>query len=244
MCKNDSYRVTGWWRQRKESKETVAKKIEAFLVELRKINSRFEDLYELGHAVSKPVGREIDSSYEGILNCMKEDKQFPDLGYWYWALGPDESITISINESCWSKPNNPANRIMIEFEPIVDESIFSFLKVENLIQILSAIVSVFVPVWGEVYTSNHLMKVNRGRGPIARWILYLSLPQNMIPTMPQGVEVLPMDDKGTIIITTPELFDAENQRHLDIASAITKRLDEAGILDELDCSKRCSSEKI
>jgi hypothetical protein len=233
----EKYYIVGWWRQCKKTKETVAKEIETFLLELGKIDSRFEDLYELGRSVSKSVGKKIDPSYDGILKYMKEDKQFPQLGYDYWVLGPDECITISINESCWSKPNNPANNVMIDFSPIVDESLSDFLKVDVIIKIIQATVKVFKPVEGGMISANHREKVyNKGK-PFTSWVQYLSIPVDTIPPMPEGVRVLPIDESGTLIVTVPELFDAENERHIAIAAEITKRLDEAGILDKLDCTK-------
>jgi len=234
----ESYYLVAWWRQRRVTREEFALCIERFFARLKKVDHRFSNLHKLGTSISRPVGKPIGYSFEDILKDIRENKRFPDLGFTYWAVLPDESISTHINEGTCCKVSNPANSVFIEFEPVLDEKLVNLLKVEKLFKILDGAVEEFKPVWGGIITSKHREQALKfGGEPFASWMLYLPYPIDSIPDMPEGVEIRYIEEKGCVIITTQELFNVENKNHTKIADEVTKRLHRSGLLADLDCTK-------
>ncbi|WP_323394761.1 immunity 52 family protein [Myxococcus guangdongensis] len=82
-------------------------------------------------------------------------------------------------------------------------------------------------------------------GTFVGWIMYLSRRGGAVPPLPAPVRVEPVDDKGTLIVLTPERFTVRNPEHVALAERVRELLDEAGLLKPLQAqpSRRRSASR-
>jgi hypothetical protein len=62
------------------------------------------------------------------------------------------------------------------------------------------------------------------------WVTYLARHLGTVPPLPAPVRIEPVEDKGTLIILTPERFTADNPEHLALAERVRELLARAGLL--------------
>nr|WP_255510354.1 immunity 52 family protein [Myxococcus sp. AB025B] len=70
-------------------------------------------------------------------------------------------------------------------------------------------------------------------GTFIGWVTYLSRHRGTVPPLPAPVRVEPVEDKGTLIVLTPERFTASNPEHVALAERVHELLDRAGVLKPL-----------
>jgi|SRR5215217_2338769 len=62
------------------------------------------------------------------------------------------------------------------------------------------------------------------------WVTYLSNRLGRLPPLPSPVRIEQIEDKGTLIVLTPERFTASNPGHVALAESVRELLDRAGLL--------------
>ena len=60
--------------------------------------------------------------------------------------------------------------------------------------------------------------------------MYFSRQRGTVPPLPAPVRIEPVEDKGALIILTPERFTASNPEHVALAARVQELLDRAGLL--------------
>jgi len=62
------------------------------------------------------------------------------------------------------------------------------------------------------------------------WIMYFPHSRGAVPPLPSPVRVEPVEDKGTLIVLTPERLTAENPEHVELGQHVHELLNRAGLL--------------
>jgi hypothetical protein len=62
--------------------------------------------------------------------------------------------------------------------------------------------------------------------------MYFAHHWGVVPPLPSPVRVEPVEDKGTLVILTPERFTVDNPAHVALADEVRASLDKAGLLKE------------
>lgn len=91
------------------------------------------------------------------------------------------------------------------------------------------------PEWG-VVTSSALrdLQVEDGKaGTFLGWMTYFSHRRGVLPSLPPTLRVEPVEDKGSLVILTPEPFSTANPQHLERVRAVAPMLQQAGLLGPL-----------
>jgi hypothetical protein len=70
-------------------------------------------------------------------------------------------------------------------------------------------------------------------GTSVGWMMYFSRLRGTMPPLPAPVRIEPVEDKGTLVILTPERFTASNSEHVALAARVHELLDSAGMLRKL-----------
>lgn len=70
-------------------------------------------------------------------------------------------------------------------------------------------------------------------GTFVGWVTYFSRRRGSVPPLPAPVRVEPVEDKGTLVILTPERFTAANPEHIALAARVQELLTQAGLLGPL-----------
>nr|WP_275900322.1 immunity 52 family protein [Pyxidicoccus trucidator] len=67
-------------------------------------------------------------------------------------------------------------------------------------------------------------------GTFVGWVMYLSARRGTVPPLPGPVRIEPIEDKGTLIVLTPERFTAANPEHVALAERVGELLARAGLM--------------
>ncbi|AKI99111.1 Hypothetical protein AA314_00738 [Archangium gephyra] len=94
----------------------------------------------------------------------------------------------------------------------------------------------FEPEWG-VATSHELhdevWPESTPGDTFIGWLTYFSHRRGPLPPLPAPVHTEPVEDKGTLVILTPERLTASNPAHVALARDVSERLARAGLLTPL-----------
>ena len=96
-------------------------------------------------------------------------------------------------------------------------------------------VAAWEPEWG-VVTSRSLrqLQVEDGKaGTFLGWVTYFSRRRGVLPPLPPTVRVEPVEDKGSLVILTPERFSTANPEHMERVHTVAPLLRAAGLLGPL-----------
>lgn len=103
-----------------------------------------------------------------------------------------------------------------------------------LTQALRSMVLAWEPDWGVVMSHAHRDLDPSGRGNEGLrigWANYFARNRGPVPPLPAPVRIEPIEDKGTLILLTPERFTAANREHLELAGRVHDLLARAGLLE-------------
>jgi hypothetical protein len=109
------------------------------------------------------------------------------------------------------------------------------LQAPMLARILRAMAVACEPEWGLVTSDEHrdLVAPEAEPGTFTSWLMYISHSRGPLPPLPPPVHVEPVEDKGTLVVLTPERFTVSNPAHLELARDVSERLARAGLLHPL-----------
>jgi hypothetical protein len=129
----------------------------------------------------------------------------------------------------------PGNSCILSLAPEEDLDTERLVRAPVLQQVLRALALACDPEWG-VATSDLLRDTLSETGKVGTflgWVTYFSRSRGEVPPLPAPVQVEPVEDKGTLILLTPERFSASNPAHLELAHRVTETLARAGLLGPL-----------
>ncbi|RKI72480.1 hypothetical protein D7X55_07385 [Corallococcus sp. AB049A] len=66
--------------------------------------------------------------------------------------------------------------------------------------------------------------------PWVGWVTYFSKQRGTVPPLPAPVRIEPVEDKGTLIVLTPERFTVANPEHVALARRVRELLTRAGLI--------------
>ncbi|GMU04728.1 immunity 52 family protein [Corallococcus caeni] len=67
--------------------------------------------------------------------------------------------------------------------------------------------------------------------PWVGWLTYFSRQRGTVPPLPAPVRIEPVEDKGTLILLTPERFTVANPEHVALARRVRELLTRAGLIN-------------
>jgi hypothetical protein len=109
------------------------------------------------------------------------------------------------------------------------------LSLPVLTGVMRAMVLAWEPGWGVATSSTHRMRATEQAmvGAFVGWVMYFGRALGTLPPLPAPVRVEPLEDKGTLVILTPERFTASNPEHVALAATVQELLGRAGLLKPL-----------
>jgi hypothetical protein len=99
-------------------------------------------------------------------------------------------------------------------------------------RVLRAMAQAWEPEWA-IATSHEHLEVAYGHplpDAYVGWVMYFSQQKGTVPPLPAPVHIEPVEDRGTLVILTPERFTAANPEHVTLASRVHELLGRAGLL--------------
>ncbi|QRK08169.1 immunity 52 family protein [Archangium violaceum] len=91
------------------------------------------------------------------------------------------------------------------------------------------------PDWAVAATDDFREQMSRNRypGTFVGWLTYYSRQWGEVPALPVPARVEPVEDKGLLVVLSPERLTAANPEHVSLGHRIQGVLEERGLLREV-----------
>jgi hypothetical protein len=230
---SDLYYAAAYWSGRRESAEECAGRAATFFRLLSACHSDYGRWYEKAGAGRKTPPLKVEPTRETFVQLfgMKRYQAGNDgFSFETWTGHPDnqggmvllgcgeggERVTNLAQLYC---PSEPPGR-----DRLVTRAVLS--------GVVRAMVLAWEPDWAVVTPDDFRDELSETGlpGTFVGWMTYYSRQWGDVPTLPEPVEVSPVEDKGTLVVLTPERLEATNAEHLALGRRVQEVLGEAGML--------------
>lgn len=242
----ETYYAGAYWGARKESPQECARRTAAFLDLLAQCEPFLAQWYKPTRSLKDarkyplmpPDVPTLTELFRRGVNREKGGPAIEELGFSFWfgnGGGHYDSSDLRILCGCYSEvvPNAcvltlptlgyGANAERVLTAPVLTGAVRSMALA-------------WEPDWGVVMSHEHRemdAAQSEPEAPYVGWVTYLARHRGRVPPLPAPVRIEPVEDKGTLIILTPERFTASNPEHVALAARVRELLDRAGLLKPL-----------
>ncbi|HEX5754168.1 MAG TPA: immunity 52 family protein [Archangium sp.] len=237
---DESYYLGTYWLARRETAEACARRTEAFFRLLAPCDPSLSQWFEKGWTLEEALAHrcELDAASIATEFSQQEWKEgrFAGEGFslrlWNGELHEAASSMSLLcgDASVW------VSNLCLFNPPAEGPAAERVLQAPILARILRAMAVAFEPEWG-IATSHELHErvapESTEGGTFIGWLTYFSHRRGPLPPLPSPVHTEPVEDKGTLVILTPERLTASNPAHVALARDVSERLARAGLLTPL-----------
>lgn len=235
----ETYYASAYWGARKESPEDCGQRAEVMFNELRTIAPDFSHWLKLGRSRKEALKHSIEADRATLTKMFRrgKDRMFEDLGFRLngWNGADDhEASSFNIRAGLYAErivnacvfylPNaGPDNKEGPNAQRVLTATVLSGL--------VRAMAVAWEPEWAIAASNSYedllpKPQLTRRLG----WVTYYSDQVGRVPPLPAPVRMERIDDKGTLLVLTPERFTATNPEHVALANRVGELLDRAGLL--------------
>jgi hypothetical protein len=230
---SETYYAAVYWRGRPEPLESYAQRAERLFRQLHSLDPILTRWFEQARSRDKALRSQFTPDLETLLKFFQKERYTGGAGDISFAAWNGESADNSvISFSCGSRsPDIIMDRCLLDL-PSRGPATERVLREPILTQALRTMAAAWDPAWGVVTSNLHRGMVSEsGRvGTFVGWIMYFAKSRGTIPPLPAPVRVESVEDKGTLVILTPERFTASNPEHVALAAQVQDILGQAGLL--------------
>jgi hypothetical protein len=234
----ETYYIGAYWGARKEDAQACARRMATVVQLLQPVDPLFASWFKgsksLKQALQRPLELEPSSLQKYIQrNLMRDDRRQPmeDLGFsvglWNGCQGGNDAWLTIFCGGYWEQVSNSC----VLDAPCKGPASERVLTTPFQVQSLRALATAWEPDWGVAMSHAHREIIEKKcPGVLVGWVTYLSRRLGRVPPLPAPVRIEPVEDKGTLVILTPERFTAANPEHVALAERVRELLDRAGLL--------------
>ncbi|WP_309894790.1 immunity 52 family protein [Archangium sp.] len=226
-----------YWPARQESAEECARRAETFFRLLSSADPSYAQWFEQANSLKKALQLRFEPTYETFVRFFKSKKYNEgSFGFSFsaWTGHKEDGRGSVVMLSCGSAVAPPPNFGLVDLPSDGPEE-RRVLTVPVLTEVMRALVLAWEPDWGGVISHAYQDMRNEPAGhPRTGWLMYFSRQRQRgeFPSLPQPMRVEPVEDKGSLVILTPERFTVDNPAHVALADEVRAVLDRAGLLTE------------
>ena len=233
----ETYYVGAYWRARRESAESCARRAESFFRHLGACDPSLAHWFKKGWTLEEALTHRLESDAAGLAKVFDQQAQkegrFADEGFSLngWN-GQTQEAASSFSVVCGDGSVWVPNSCLL-YPPDEGPAQERILQAPMLARILRAMAVAWEPEWGVATSDEHRDMVapeSPKAGTFVSWLMYISHRRGPLPSLPPPVHVEPVEDKGTLVVLTPKRFTVSNPAHLELARDVSERLDRAGLL--------------
>jgi hypothetical protein len=234
----ETYYIGAYWGVRREDAEACARRLSALVQSLAPMDPLFASWFKhaksLKESLKRPLELEPSSLQKYVQSRIMRDsgrKPMEDLGFSVWLWNGEQGGNHAwLSMACGGFSEFVGNRCLLK-APYEGPGSERVLTTPFQTQALQAIATAWDPDWGVGISSAH-RDIIEARCPdvLVGWVTYLSRRLGRVPPLPAPVRIEPVEDKGTLVILTPERFTASNPEHVALAERVRELLDRAGLL--------------
>jgi len=218
-----------------ESAEQCARRAETFFHLLSRCDPDFTRWFEKADSRKKALQLQFEPTQETFLRFFKKrGYRLGKVGFSFgsWTGHLEDKRGGMVRFTCGSEAVGGANNCLFELPEEVPGT-ERVLTVPVLTEVVRAMVVAWEPDYGGVFSDAYQQARNQPVGhPYTGWLMYLSHRRGRVPPLPEPVRVEPIEDKGSLLILTPERFNGHEPRDAALADDVRASLDKAGLLKE------------
>ncbi|MGE6763554.1 immunity 52 family protein [Corallococcus interemptor] len=236
----ETYSAGAYWGARKESPEDCARRTAGFLNLLAECDPFLSHWYTPArsrrdarkHPLMPPDVATLAELFRRGMNREPGGPAIEELGFRFsfdngGATGDCATLRINGGMSSEAVPNHCVLNV-----PWRGPNADRLLTAAVLTKAVRAMVLSWEPDWALAGSSAYKMQYPEpDSAPFSLgWITYLSRRIGTVPPLPAPVRIEPVEDRGTLIILTPERFTVANPEHVALARRVRELLVQAGLM--------------
>ncbi|HLM46951.1 MAG TPA: immunity 52 family protein [Myxococcaceae bacterium] len=231
----ETYYAGAYWGPRQESPEECARRAEVFLTALRDVDPSFSRWFRQARSRKEALTRPIEPHRAALEKLIRQgkDRVAEALGYSLrtWNGECDDYDDSGFQLDCGGSSERVPNTCVFKL-PTRGPNAERVLSAPVLTRLVRSLALAWEPDCAIATSSVHMDQVTTtGRpGTFVGWIMYVPHSRGQVPLLPAPVRTEPVEDKGTLLILTPERFTAANPVHVELAQRVHELLDRAGLL--------------
>ncbi|WP_409014944.1 immunity 52 family protein [Archangium sp.] len=231
----ETYYAGSYWLDRPESAEACARRAERFFHLLGRCDPAWTRWYETAGSFEEARERLFPTDAENFqkLLARKEHRIGEGFSFHLWT-GDSLEETSGVDGNCGhSSLHLPSTCVLRPYdEGLIGERV---LTTPVMTEVLRAMALAWDPEWGVATSHEHRDSVTEKAKPgtFVGWVMYFSRLRGTVPPLPAPVRIEPVEDKGTLVLLTPERFTASNPEHVALAARVHELLDRARLLRPL-----------
>ncbi|HEX5747210.1 MAG TPA: immunity 52 family protein [Archangium sp.] len=232
----ETYYAGIYWGGRKDSAEECARRAEAFFHLLSQCDPIYTRWFEQADSRKKALQLQFEPTADTFLRFFKRRTyQEGRDGFilWVWT-GHEEGHGGLATMRCGSAAEFVPNNCLL-YLPKEEPERERVLQVDALAGVLRAMVLAWEPDWGVITSDDFRDSLwpQDNVDTFVGWWTYFSRDRGEVPPLPEPVRVQPVEDKGTLVLLTPERLTASNPEHLALGRHVHEVLLAKGMLGPL-----------
>jgi hypothetical protein len=233
----ETYYAGAYWGCRPESLQECARRAETFFRLLSGCHPDYARWYEKHNSIKRALQLQFEPTYDTFVRFFSKKKyQIWDdcfiFGAWTGHVEEDRGGMVTL--VCGSPAEGAPNNVLLYF-PSEGPGTERLLTLPVLTGVMRAMALAWEPDWA-VATSDDLrgsLSRKGFAGTFVGWLTYISHQWGEVPALPEPVRVEPVEDKGKLVVLSPERLSAANPEHLALGHRVQQVLEERGLLRRL-----------
>jgi hypothetical protein len=230
---NETYYAAAYWGCRPESAQECARRAETFFRLLSDAHPDYTRWFEQANSTKRALQLQFEPSYDTFVRFFSKKKYqagMDGFSFSAWTghlenqggmvlLGCGAYAETATNITILHLPSEPPGRDRLVTLPV-------------LTGVMRALALAWEPDWA-VATSDDLrgcLSRKGSAGTFVGWLTYYSRQWGEVPALPEPVRTEPVEDKGTLVILTPERLTATHPEHVALGQRVQRMLEERGLL--------------
>lgn len=232
----ETYYAGSYWLARSESAEACACRAERFFHLMRRCDPAWNRWYQPANSFEEARKSQFTPNAASFQKLFgNQEKRGDDEFSFHLWTGDSQEETSGVDGVCGSAETLLSSNCLLKpfDEGPVGERM---LAAPVMTEVLRAMALAWEPEWGVATSEAHRDRVVQGfpyAGTFVGWVMYFSRLRGTVPPLPAPVRIEPVEDKGTLVILTPERFTASNPEHVALAARVHELLERAGLLRRL-----------
>ncbi|MCY1022958.1 immunity 52 family protein [Pyxidicoccus sp. MSG2] len=232
----ETYYAGAYWGPRKESAEECARRTAHFLTLLAPADPSLAQWYKPArrlkdarkHPLMPPDLPTLTECFRRGVNRERGGPVFEDLGLSFWfGTGEGADLRITCGDYAGSSPNHCVLDL-----PDRGSNADRVLTTPVLTHVVRSMAVAWEPDWAVAMSRDYretFAEPRRG-GTFVGWVTYLSRRRGVVPPLPAPARIELVEDRGTLLVLTPERLTASNPAHVESGQRVRELLDRAGLM--------------
>lgn len=236
----ETYYAGAYWGPRKETPEECAGRTAIFLGLLAECDPFLAQWYKPArslkdvrkHPLMPPDVAILTELFRKGVNRERGGPAIEELGFTLWfGNGGLKGDSVNLRITCGDYGGANPNCCVMPL-PRKGPNVDRLVSAPMLTRVVRSMALAWDPDWAVVTSDNfrRLMSESADAGTFAGWVMYQSRRRGTVPPLPAPVRIEPVEDRGTLVILTPERLTASNPEHVALGHRVGELLSRAGLM--------------